>query len=333
MKAIIFKAPKDLELKEIPDPQPAPDEVLVRVRASGICGTDVHTYLGEWPVAYPVIPGHEFAGEVVAIGSAVRGLSEGQTVAVLPCVYCGSCTYCRSRRPNFCQNLQVYGGSLPGGFAEYVAVKTTSIFPCDGLPADEASLVEPVSCGVHAFEQIGSIPGSRVLLFGCGTQGLILAQLSKRYGAVSVTAVDLYQPKLELAHKVGADITLLADDDLRRNLLAASPYDLVIDATGSPRVVEGMSDYVRDAGSLMFFGVCPPNSTITVKPFDIFRRELKIYGSFSLAGEFEAALNFVRSGAIDVKSLITHTIRLEEFMTGMEMMRRPATSAKVVIEP
>jgi 2-desacetyl-2-hydroxyethyl bacteriochlorophyllide A dehydrogenase len=333
MKAIVFSAPKQVQLRDVPDPQPAPDEVVIRVRASGICGTDLHAYVGEWPVEYPVIPGHEFAGEVVATGSAVRGVSEGQTVAVLPCVYCGGCTHCRSNRPNFCKNLQVYGGSLPGGFAEYAAVKSICALPCEGLSAAEASMVEPVSCGVHAFQQVGPIPGGRVLLFGCGTQGLVLVQLSRMYGAASITAVDLFPQKLELASGVGADRTLLADDNLHRELQEFGPYDLVIDATGNPGVVERTFNYVRDAGTLLFFGVCPPDSTIAVKPFEVFRRELKIYGSFSLSGDFEAALNLVSSGAIDVRSLITHRLPMTEFAAGMEMMMRPATSAKVIIEP
>lgn len=333
MKAVIFNAPKNVEIREIADPRPEPDEVVLRVRASGICGTDVHTYLGEWPVEYPTIPGHEFSGEIVELGSAIEGLRVGQIVAVLPCVYCGGCAPCRSRMPNFCRRLQVYGGSLPGGFAEYVAVKATTVFPCDGISAAEASLVEPVSCGVHAMQQVGSIAGGRVLLFGCGTQGLILAQLVKRYGAVSVTAIDIHPAKLDLARKVGVDHALLANDSLRRNLASLSPYDVVIDATGSPQVVQSMFDYVRDAGILLFFGVCPPDSTINVKPFDVFRRELKIYGSFSLSGDFEAALNLVMSSAIDVKSLITHRIRLDQFMLGMDMMQHPAASAKVIVEP
>lgn len=333
MKALYFTQVGSSEVREIPEPEVGPDEVLVRVRAAGICGTDLHMYLGEWPTDFPLIPGHEFAGEVAGFGNQVKGLHVGQGVAVSPCVYCGKCSPCRSRQLNFCQNLLVYGGALPGGFAEYVAVKDSCVFPCDGLSLDEASVIEPISCGVHAFTHLGSITGGKVLLFGCGTQGLILLQLSRISGAPEVVAVDLYPKKLALAEKLGACQTLLAGDDLDKHLRQAGPFDLVIDATGSPRIVESLIKYVRNAGTLLFFGVCPPEATISMHPFEVFRRELKIFGSFSLSGDFEPALRLAQSGAIDVKSLITHRLPLTEFVQGLEYMRRPSDSVKIVMQP
>jgi 2-desacetyl-2-hydroxyethyl bacteriochlorophyllide A dehydrogenase len=334
MKALYFCRPGQAEIRDIPEPQPGPDEVLVRVRASGICGTDLHVYDDEWPAEFPLIPGHEFAGEVGGWGDEVKDLQLGQGVACSPCVYCGQCTYCRSLQLNFCENLLVYGGSLPGGFAEYVTVKRSCVFPCDGLSLDEASVIEPISCGVHAFSHLGRLTGGKVLLFGCGTQGLILLQLSRLAGAASIAAVDLYPAKLALAERMGARLTALADDPaLPKHLAQAGPFDLVIDATGVPRVVEGLIQYVRNAGSLLYFGVCPPHAHINLNPYEVFRRELKIYGSFSLSGEFEAALRLAQSGAVDVKSLITHRLPLDDFLHGLELMRRPAESAKIVITP
>ncbi len=333
MKALFINSPGNAEIREIPEPQPAPDEVLVRVRASGICGTDLHVYEGEWPTKFPLIPGHEFAGEVAGFGENVRGFSIGQVVAIHPCVYCGHCSFCRSRQLNFCENLKVYGDSLPGGFAEYAAIKAACVYPCDGLSAEEASVIEPVSCGVHAFARVGAITGGKVLLFGCGTQGLILLQLSRLHGAASIVAVDLYPHKLEIAERLGATTSLKADEHLDKHLQEAGPFDLVIDATGNPGVVESMIRYVRNAGTLLFFGVCPPESLITMHPFEIFRRELRILGSFSLSGDFEASLKLVQSGAVSVKMLITHRLPLDRFLDGLEHMRHPSDSAKIVIVP
>ena len=333
MKALYIVRPGQVDIREIDTPAVGPDEVLVRVRAAGICGTDLHMYDGGWITTFPLIPGHEFAGEIAARGMDVKGLAVGQSVAVNPCLYCGTCMSCREGRFNFCESLKVYGDALPGGFAEYVAVKSSCIYPCDGLSLEEASVIEPISCGVHAVSRMGRILGGKVLLFGCGTQGLILLQLCRLNGAGSVTAVDRYRGKLALAEKMGAARTFLADDSLEKNLMQAGPFDLVIDATGQTQVIENLVRYAGNAATLLFFGVCPPDATITVRPFEVFRRELKIYGSFSLSGDFETALRLVQSGTIDVKSLITHRLPLSEFVQGLHFMRSASESAKIVIQP
>ncbi|MFB0547249.1 MAG: zinc-dependent alcohol dehydrogenase family protein [Anaerolineae bacterium] len=333
MKAVVFEKPGQVTIGEVKDPPVGADEVLLRVAACGVCGTDLHMYLGEFAANFPIIPGHEFSGVIAELGSEVNDLEVGQNVAVIPCYYCGQCDFCRENRPNFCQDIKVYGGGLNGAFAEYISVKRKTVYPCGDLSLEEVSVVEPVACCVHAFNLIGSFLGHRVLLFGCGSIGLILLQLSRINGAATVTAVDLFDKKLELAEKLGADVTLKADERLEATLKEAGPYDLVIDATGNPQVVQGMINYVRNAGTLLFFGVCPPEAKIEFSPFEIYRRELKIQGIFSLSGDFPAALRLVQSGAIDVRSLITHEFPLSDFMTALEMMRRPADSAKIRIKP
>ncbi|MGC8787887.1 MAG: zinc-binding dehydrogenase, partial [Anaerolineae bacterium] len=152
-------------------------------------------------------------------------------------------------------------------------------------------------------------------------------------GASEVVAVDLFDKKLELAKELGADYVLKADDGLDKALRDLGPYDLVIDATGNPKVVQGLFEYVERGGKLLFFGVCPPDATIQVSPFQIFRHELKIFGSFSLSGDFQDALRLVQSKAINVRSIISHRLPLEEFVTGLEKMRYPVDSIKILIEP
>jgi 2-desacetyl-2-hydroxyethyl bacteriochlorophyllide A dehydrogenase len=333
VKALYIVRPGQVDIREIDTPAVGPDEVLVRVRAAGICGTDLHMYDGGWVTTFPLIPGHEFAGEIAARGSEVKGLAVGQPVAVNPCLYCGTCMSCREGRFNFCEGLKVYGDALPGGFAEYVAVTHSCIHPCGGLSLEEASVIEPISCGVHALSRAGRVLGGKVLLFGCGTQGLILLQLARLNGAGSVTAVDRYRGKLALAEKMGATRTFLADDSLEKNLSQAGPFDLLIDATGQPRVIEGLVRHAGNGATLLYFGVCPPDAAITVRPFEVFRRELKIYGSFSLSGDFETALRLAQSGVIDVKSLITHRLPLSEFVQGLHFMRSASESAKILILP
>jgi 2-desacetyl-2-hydroxyethyl bacteriochlorophyllide A dehydrogenase len=333
VRALFLIKPGQAEIREIDEPTVGPDDVLVRVRAAGICGTDLHMYDGEWATTFPVLPGHEFAGEIAALGSGVAGLAAGQAVAVNPCLYCGTCDSCRKGQFNFCENLKVYGDALPGAFAEYVAVRRSCVYPCEGLSFEEASVIEPISCGVHFFSRMGRIMGGKVLLIGCGTQGLILLQLSRLNGAARITAVDRFPRKLTLAERLGAQKTFLADDSLEKNLLQDGPFDLVIDATGKPRVMETLIHHARNAGTVLFFGVSPQEATITIHPFEIFRRELKIFGSFSLSGDFEPSLRLAQSGAIDIKSLITHRLSLSEFEQGLNYMRNPSESAKIVLHP
>jgi 2-desacetyl-2-hydroxyethyl bacteriochlorophyllide A dehydrogenase len=333
MKALVFEELRKAVVKDVDDPKVGSDEVLVKVAACGVCGTDLHMYLGEWEAPFPLIPGHEFSGTVAALGEDVHDLQVGQPVSVLPCKYCGRCRFCHENRLNFCENLKVYGSTLPGAFAEYVSVERRAVYPCDGVSLEEAAVIEPVSCGVHAFKQLGYCLGARVLLFGCGSQGLILLQLSKLHGASTITAVDLFDMKLSLAQKLGADRVVKADESLEKTLKDLGPYDLVIDATGNPKVVQGIFKYVDKGGKLLFFGVCPPDAMIEVNPFDVFRRELKIYGSFSLSGDFQDALELVRRGAIDVSSLITHRFPLDEFTTALQMMQHSVDSIKILIKP
>ena len=333
MKALVFERPGKATVMEVDDPQVGPNEVLIKVAACGLCGTDLRAYMGKWPLSFPYVPGHEFSGTVAALGKSVNDLEIGQPVAVIPGLYCGHCRFCHESRFNFCQNRQLYGGQLPGGFAEYVSVQRKVVYACEGVSLEEAAIIEPVACGVHAFKRLGYCLGSRVLLFGCGSQGLILIQLSKLHGASSVTAVDLYDKKLDMARSLGADRVFKADAQLDEALRDQGPYDLVIDATGVPRVMQDMFQYVDKGGKLVFFGVCPPDARIEISPFQVFRDELKIFGTYSSSVDFEEALRLVQSDVVDVRSIITHSFPLEEFTAALEMIKHPADSGKILIKP
>jgi 2-desacetyl-2-hydroxyethyl bacteriochlorophyllide A dehydrogenase len=335
MKAVVFRAPFDLSVDSVPDPKPGAEEALIKVGGCGVCGTDVHVYLGEWAARFPLIPGHEFSGTIVALGEGTGDLHVGQAVAVLPVIYCGYCRACRANRWNLCENMLVYGADLPGAFAEYVAVHRSAIFPIDGLSLDEGAVVEPVSCGIHAFKQIGSCLNQNVLVFGCGTQGSVLLQLARLYGAAHITAVDVYEKKLAIASELGADQVLLADDNLPDVLRRSGPFDLVIDATGVPKVVQSLFDYVVPGGKMLLFGVCPPDATLPLSPFQVFRREVKIFGSFSLGGapDFSEAIGLMQACRINVRPILTHRYPLEGFSDALAKMQRSVDSAKILIVP
>ena len=334
MKAILFPRPGEIELKDVPDPLPAPDEAVIKVKAAGICATDIHIWLGEFIATYPVIPGHEFSGEVIALGDEVKNFKVGDKVAVDPCIYCHNCPACRSHAENFCHNFKAYGLHLNGGFAEYVAVKEGNLYRIDDLSWEEGAMVEPLGCVVHGLNQVSPIkPGGHGLIFGAGPIGLLNLQLYLHSGLSDVTVVDVMEHKLGIASDLGAAHTVLADASLNERLREIRPegFDLVIDATGNPKVVQSAFDYVADRGKVLIFGVCPPDSRITISPYEIYKRELKIYGSFSLLYTAAQSVDLLRSGRIKVKPLISHRFPLEKFVEAFELKRNNPETMKVMI--
>ncbi len=335
MKAVIFESPNQAKIIDVPDPVIKENEVLIKVKASGVCGTDVHIYEGDFIGTYPIIPGHEFSGEVIEVGKDVISVKLGDKVAVDPCIFCRKCSFCRENQENFCRDLKAYGVHLNGGFAEMASIKEENIYPIDGLSYIEGAFVEPVGCCIHGIKQIDINIGDHVLIFGSGPIGLILMQLCKNYGSASVNVVDVFSEKLELAKRLGATNTVVSDKNLAENLknISEEGFHVVIDATGSPSVVQGMFNYVRDKGRLLFFGVCPQKSKIEISPYEIYKRELKIFGTFSLLHTAIPAINMIREKKINVEALVSHHFPLVDFHIALNMMLNRAGSMKIIIEP
>lgn len=334
MKAVVFESPKKINIKEIEEPEIGEEDVFIRVKAAGLCGTDLHIYNGDFIAKYPVVAGHEFCGEIVKTGNKVTGLSAGDRVSVDPCIYCGKCDFCRTRHENFCRDFKAYGLHFNGGFEEFVCVNHRNVYSIGNLSFEEGAMVEPLSCVVHGINRIGLEKGYEVLIFGAGPIGLLLMQVCKRSGASKVLMIDIANKKLERAKQMGADGAFLNDKDLRSNVKKFYPSgaDVVIDATGIPEVVQSMPEYVKDAGKLLFFGVCPQDSSISINPYNVYKRELTIYGSFSLLHDFPSAIKLLQSGAIDVKSLVSHQFSLDDFMKGFNLMLGAGEFIKILIK-
>ncbi len=335
MKAAIFDAPGKVRVAEVPDPVVGPEDVLIAVKASGVCGTDVHIYEGDFIADYPLIPGHEFSGEVLDVGDAVQNFKPGDRVAVEPGVFCRKCSFCRENRENFCVNFKSYGIHLNGGFAEMAVIKEENLHNIGDLSYLEGGMVEHIGCGIHGIKQVGIDIGDHVLIFGCGPIGMILMQLCKNAGSASVTMVDLVEEKLDLAKKLGATNAVIADNGLSAKLKKLRPegFQVVIDATGSPPVVQSMFDYVRDRGRLLFFGVCPTQGRIEISPYDVYKRELKIYGTFAILYTALPAIEMIREKKVNAEALVSHRLPLDDFTTALDMMTDKADSMKIVIEP
>jgi len=332
VKAFVFEGPRKLSLAYLPEPEPGPHEVVVRTKACGVCGTDHHILEGTFIASYPVVGGHEFAGEVAALGRGVAGLQLGQRVAVDPVLPCRMCCFCRVGKFNQCVSLGALGVTLPGGFAECVKAPETNVYPIGELPCEEAAFVEPLACVLWGVRRAGVEPGASVLIFGAGPIGLLLLQSIRRCGAGHLTVVDLNRERLVLAETLGASRTLCCPSDEELRSARPQGFELVVDATGVPAVVERGLKFTSPGGKFLVFGVCPPDGRISLSPFDVYRRDITIVGAFSLNQTFEPALRLIQSGAVSVRPLLSHRFPLEKLPDALGLVGRSGASMKVQIQ-
>ncbi|HST82184.1 MAG TPA: zinc-dependent alcohol dehydrogenase family protein [Kineosporiaceae bacterium] len=341
MRAVVYDAPRSYAVTDIPTPAAAAGEVRIKVDQVGLCGTDLHIHEGDFNAAFPLIPGHELVGVVDQLGAGVSRLSLGEAVSVNPNVYCGSCQYCLAGRLILCENLKGYGSNFPGFFAEYVTVPQNLVFSTEGLPPDTAVFTEPASCAMHGLETLGVRPGASALVFGAGPTGLLLAQFIASGGAASVTVAAPTQFKLDTAARLGIDRTVQIDrDDAAGNIekvrAAASSgggYDFVVEATGSTAVAEICVPLTRNGGTVMIYGVTRADELVSFHPFDVFRREITIKGSFAEITSFPAAIAALRAGRAKTDGIITHRFSLEDYGKALDALQSDPTVHKIVIVP
>jgi 2-desacetyl-2-hydroxyethyl bacteriochlorophyllide A dehydrogenase len=321
MRAAILDGPGALHVGSAPEPVPGPRDVLVRVAACGVCGSDLHLADGEIPgTPYPLIPGHEFAGEVVAVGSDVTRVREGARVTVDPSLFCGECTFCQRQRGNLCANWAAIGATVNGAFAEYVKAPAANVYELpEELSYEEAALVEPLACAVQGMRRLDPQPGDKVLIVGAGTIGLVLLQLVLRCGAATAVSVDLNSERLRVAERLGAIHTAGSVSDA----LALEPlgYDCVIDATGVPTAIEAGFGAVRRGGKLLVFGVAPGDASVRLSPFRIYRDEITVLGSMAVLFGFAPALELLRGRVLDTETFLTHRFPLDRYADALDAMR------------
>lgn len=336
MRAVLLEAPQHASVQAVPDPPLRAGDVIVRVERCGLCGTDQHLFDGDYALTrYPVVPGHELAGTVEEVGADVTTVRPGQLVVVEPNIHCERCHFCHIQRGNHCLNLEVIGVTRSGGFAQYVAAPERNVYPVDGLTAEQAAFVEPLSCVIHGLRRLRLAPAARVLIAGAGPIGLLLLQAVRRSGAAQVVMTDLRASRLELARQLGAEHTVQAGDAAQQQLRDLAPFgfDAAIDVTGVPAVVQGLLPSVTDGGSLLIFGVAPEQATISIQPHEIFRRDLTVLGSFAVAYTFEDAITMLLSGAVHVDRLVSHRLPLTGYEAGLAAARAGEGSMKVQLLP
>ena len=302
---------------------------MVAVAACGICGTDLHILDGEFAPSLPLIPGHEFAGEVVAIGTDVTELAPGDRVAVDPSLPCGECHYCRLGRGNLCERWAAIGVTVAGGAADYARTPVANcVLLPDHVDTADAALIEPLSCAVRGFDVLRARLGDHVLIYGAGTMGLINLALAQRTGAASVDVVDVNTARLDGARALGARHAVTDAD----RIAMPRGWDIVIDCTGVIAAIEDGLGRVGKGGTFLQFGVSSENETAAWSPFRIYNQEITIAGSMAVLHSFERAAELFAAGMLDADTIISDRIPLERYPDALAQFRQ-GIGRKIHITP
>jgi len=343
MQALILENARDLQMRDIPEPVVSAQDVLINVKACGICGSDVHGYDGTTGRRMPpLIMGHEAAGVVAKIGAEVHSFRAGDRVTFDSTISCGKCLFCGEGDVNLCDNRQVLGVSCgdyrrDGAFAEYVSVPQHVVYALpDSFSFEKAALIEAVSIAVHAAKITGIHPGDSAVVIGAGMIGLLAVQALRVYGCSKVIAVDLEESKLALARFLGADETLLAaDSDLSPKLKAATEgrgSDIAVEVVGVQKSVLTAIDSVRRGGTVTLVGNLSPVVEIPLQT--VVTRQLRLLGSCASAGEYRECIHLMDTGAINVDPLISVLAPLSEGAEWFNRLyaREPGLM-KVILQP
>lgn len=332
MKSAVFYGKHDIRIEEHEMPNPGSRDVLIRVKACGVCGTDVHIYEGDKGAAEvtpPTILGHEFSGVVEAVGAEVRGYRPGDRVCVDPNCYCGACTPCRNGVAHYCEHMIGYGTTVDGGFAEFCAVNERQVYLLgDHTTFEQGAMTEPLACCLHGIDMCGIRPGSQAVVIGGGMIGLLMLQLARLAGAAKVALLEPVEEKRQVAAKLGADVCIdPLQGDVKAQLKKAgfTWIGTVIECVGRPSTIEQAIDIAGNKAVVMMFGLTKPDETISVKPFEIFQKELELKASYINPYTQKRALDLIDSGRIDVASMIYGTYGLEKLE---EILSSPAARAK-----
>lgn len=315
----------DIEVRDLPSL--GPEDVKIRVEAAGLCGTDLHIAAGEVPTARPgVVIGHEFAGTIVEIGSAVEGYTVGERVVVNPNIPCHTCYYCRNAQPHLCERPQALGVSHDGGMAEFAVLPAAQAYHVPAnLPAEAAALTEPLSCALHAVDLAGLREGGTALVLGAGPMGILCTVLLVAAGASRVVVSEPQPMRRERVRNFGAE-------PLAPEAVPVGKMDVVLECVGRAETMRAAIEAARPGGTVVWVGVAAPNVEVGIKPHDIYQRELTIRGSYTNPFTMERALALLASGRVNWKEIVTDRIPLARFDEAWTALRTGA-GLKVCVQP
>lgn len=339
MKGAVFYGKHDLRVEEHKKPKLGPKDVLIQVKACGVCGTDVHIYEGDKGAAEvtpPTILGHEFSGVITEVGSEVEEYKAGDRVCVDPNCYCGMCEPCRSGEVHYCEHMVGYGTTVNGGFAQYCAVNERQVYKLgENTTFEQGAMAEPAACCLHGIDMCGIRPGHQVVVIGGGMIGLLMMQLAKLAGAAKIALLEPVESKRRAARGLGADICIdPVREDVKDKLAGAGMtwINTVIECVGHPSTIEQAIEIAGNRAVVMMFGLTKPDETISVKPFQIFQKELELKASFINPYTQKRALDLIDSGRLDVSSMVCEVCgldRLSDILGNPELRK----NGKYIISP
>ena len=338
MKAAVYYGPGDLRIENWDAYAVGESDVLIRVRACGVCGTDIHLYRGS-PGAVdltpPVVLGHEMSGDVVQVGERVQSVAPGDRVTVDPNMGCGNCAYCRNGHRHLCQDPRGVGSNINGGFAESCVVPESLVYRLPPeLPYEEGAMSEPLACCLHGIDRAGVIAGSTVAVIGAGAIGLLMVQLSLLQGASAVAVGEPNAMRRRVAASFGAEVFDPGSGSFSDSVRDRFPIgvDVAIECAGATEAMQQAVDVLRRGGTALLFSVPEADALLSLRAFDIFHRELSIKGSFINPATHGRAVQLISSRKVDTRPLITHRFALEELPEALRTQRSPE-AIKVLVTP
>lgn len=343
MKAARMYGARDIRIEEMPVPEPGPGEVLLRVKAVGICGSDLHYFkeggIGDAAIVEPMIPGHEFAAQVAALGPGVSGLEIGQAVAVDPARSCGHCEFCREGNPNLCPKVAFAGSpGVDGAMREYMTYPASHCHPLPaGLSFDDGAVLEPLGVGIHATDLGKPRPGQSVAILGCGPIGLLNLQVARAAGASKIYASEILDYRLDVAMESGATQGFNPKrEDVVAGILKATGgrgVDVVFECAGVQETVEEAVRIAKPGGTVVLVGI-PSEDRTTFTASTARRKGLTIKMVRRMREVYPRAIALVQAGQVKTRSVVTHHFPLERVVEAMELLERYADGViKVIVEP
>lgn len=334
----VMTAPKQIEFRQVPIPEPGPDQVLVKIMKIGICGSDIHVYHGTHPfTSYPVTQGHELSAKVVKMGENVTGFTEGQKVTIEPQVFCGECYPCRHGKYNLCEELKVMGFQTTGTASEYFAVDASKVTPLpENLTYNEGAMIEPLAVTVHAAKRFAELKGAKVAILGCGPIGILLAQSCKALGAASVMITDVSDYRLSLAKTCGADfaVNTLHKDFGEAMVEAFGPdkADVIYDCAGNDITMGQAIKYARKGSVIILVAVFGKIANVDLAVLN--DHELDLNTTMMYRHEdYVDAIRLVGEGKIQLKPLMSKHFAFRDFLQAYEYIdNNRETTMKVLID-
>lgn len=332
MKALVLKAVNNLVYEDVPIPTPKAGEVLLKVKASGICGSDIARVFTKGTYSFPTIPGHEFAGQIVEVGAEVDEKLIGRKAAVLPLLPCKKCDMCEIGEYASCRDYNYFGSRCDGGFAEYLAVPVWNLVMCEGdLSYEEMAMAEPAAVSLHALSKASVELGDSVVVFGAGAIGLMLAEFAKAWGAGKVILLDIDERKLDFAKQMGYEYAINnSNDDWQQKVMDITKgkgADIAIEGAGVASALGGCLNIVKPQGKVVLMGNPVGDMHLLQHDYwEILRKQLTVVGTWNSSytqkkNDWQVALDTMANGKMDVKKFITHKFELTDGNKAFEIVR------------